>query len=81
MKVIRVRYFETRRGLGYEAKTNNGGTIWNDGSGGETYFEDNKGRYVDEIDGQKDIHREIHLESLIDKYEEECKKCNGKGTI
>ena len=33
-----IRYFETRRGLGYEAKTNLG-SIWNDGQGGCTYFE------------------------------------------
>jgi hypothetical protein len=38
MKVKSIRYFETRRGLGYEAKTQFG-TIWNDGNGGCTYFE------------------------------------------
>jgi len=40
MKVKSIRYFETRRGLGYEAKTEFG-TIWNDGNGGSTYFEHN----------------------------------------
>ena len=38
MIVKSVRYFETNRGLGYEAKTNEG-SIWNDGNGGPTYFE------------------------------------------
>ena len=33
MIVKSVRYFETNRGLGYEAKTNEG-SIWNDGNGG-----------------------------------------------
>ena len=32
MIVKSVRYFETNRGLGYEAKTNEG-SIWNDGNG------------------------------------------------
>ena len=39
LKVTGVRYFETRRGLGYECKTNiKGLAIWNDGNGGGTYF-------------------------------------------
>ena len=39
LKVTGVRYFETRRGLGYECKTNiNGLLIWNDGNGGGTFF-------------------------------------------
>jgi len=36
--VTSVRYFETHRGLGYEAKTSVPGvSIWNDGMGGGTY--------------------------------------------
>lgn len=38
LKVTAIRYWETRRGVGYEAKTNFGGTIWNDGDGGGTYL-------------------------------------------
>lgn len=38
MKVISIRYWETRRGVGYEALTDFGGTIWNDGMGGDTYL-------------------------------------------
>tara|TARA_R100001244_G_scaffold122372_1_gene92008 strand:+ start:492 stop:710 length:219 start_codon:yes stop_codon:yes gene_type:complete len=68
MQVKSVRYFKTNRGLGYEAKTNDG-TIWNNGMGGETYFEDSKGRYVDEISGIGGMDRESYLESLIDTYE------------
>ena len=40
LKVISVRYFETRRGLGYECKTNIPNVIiWNDGDYGCTYIE------------------------------------------
>ena len=58
-----VRYFETRRGIGYEATTDFG-QIWNDGNGGGTY-----------VDGAlKDIkllkeYTEDELEKLIDEYE------------
>ena len=38
LNVKNIRYFKTRRGLGYEVKTDKG-TIWNDGNGGATYFE------------------------------------------
>ena len=44
MIVKSVRYFETNRGLGYEAKTNEG-SIWNDGNGGPTYFEPQYPKY------------------------------------
>jgi len=53
-----IRYFETRRGLGYEVKTNQG-TIWNDGQGGGTYVEDWKGKDYDECE----------LENILDEYE------------
>ena len=38
MKVLNIRYWEARRGIGYEAVTDFGGTIWNDGDGGGTYL-------------------------------------------
>ena len=53
-----IRYFETRRGLGYEVKTNQG-TIWNDGQGGETYVDDWKG----------EDYSECELENILDEYE------------
>ena len=64
IKVKSIRYFETRRGVGYEAKTNKG-TIWNDGNGGSTYFKADTPKY------QKDSNHlsEWDLELLIDKYE------------
>ena len=66
MKVKSVRYFETNRGLGYEAKTNKG-SIWNDGSGGMTYFEPNYSKGYK----RRDFYHltEIYLEKLIDDYE------------
>ena len=65
MIVKSVRYFETNRGLGYEAKTNEG-SIWNDGNGGATYFEADYPKYHD-----KDFSHltELDLEAIIDKYE------------
>jgi hypothetical protein len=61
LKVTSVRYFETRRGLGYECKTNiKGLSIWNDGNGGGTYFSSNDNSIV---------YSEQQLESLIDEYE------------
>tara|TARA_R100000697_G_scaffold111594_1_gene128689 strand:+ start:62 stop:277 length:216 start_codon:yes stop_codon:yes gene_type:complete len=59
-KVKNVRYFETRRGLGYEVKTNHG-TIWNDGNGGSTY--------TDHDWIGKDNLSEWDLEKIIDEYE------------
>ena len=60
-----VRYFETRRGVGYEAKTDKG-SILNDGNGGATYFEANYPEYHN-----KDFQNfsESDLESFIDFYE------------
>ena len=40
MKLTSIRYFETSRVVGYEAKTKEG-SIWNDGDGGPTYFRGN----------------------------------------
>ncbi len=56
MKVKSVRYFQTSRGVGYEAKTDKG-SIWNNGDGGATYHEPK----VD-LD-------EFQLEELIDLFE------------
>ena len=65
IKVKSVRYFQTKPGLGYEAKTNKG-SIWNDGNGGATYFEAHYPEYHN-----KDFWHlsEMDLESLIDDYE------------
>jgi|TARA_R100001530_G_scaffold24281_1_gene19727 hypothetical protein len=58
-----IRYFETRLGLGYEAKTQYG-SIWNDGNGGDTYFENAK----IEHSKYRDIN-EWDLEKVIDRFE------------
>ena len=67
MIVKSVRYFETNRGLGYEAKTNEG-SIWNDGNGGPTYFEPLYPKY-----NNKDFidFSESDLENMINIYEKE----------
>ena len=62
MKVVNVRYFNTRRGLGYECKTNTDKTIWNDGTGGGTYIDG-----LHEYNGLTGMKLENYLESLIDK--------------
>ena len=65
LEVTSIRYFETRRGLGYECQTNNRLVqIWNDGQGGSTYL------YGDayNIKFYKEL-CEWDLEELIDKYE------------
>ena len=67
MKVKSVKYFETSRGLGYEAKTNEG-SIWNDGNGGATYFEPKYPKYTNKDFGDF-IYDERILESLINTYE------------
>jgi hypothetical protein len=70
LKVTNVRYFETRRGLGYECKTNiKGLLIWNDGNGGGTYLDCEpplNGRDLVEFENK---YKEIELEKLIDIYE------------
>ena len=60
-----VRYFETNRGLGYEAKTDKG-SILNDGNGGATYFEAN---YPENHNKDFQNFSESDLESFIDLYE------------
>ena len=65
MKVKSIRYCKTRRGLGYEAKTDEG-SIWNDGGGGATYFEPDYPKYkMSEFNHLT----EWDLEELIDIYE------------
>ncbi len=64
LKVTSIRYFETRRGLGYECRTNTKGiSIWNDGQGGGTYLDNNN--------MNDDYHHltEFQLEEVIDEYE------------
>jgi|OM-RGC.v1.024695954 hypothetical protein len=64
MKVTSTRYFETRRGLGYECTTNvKGISIWNDGQGGGTYLNN------DNMNDEFHHLTEDQLERLIDKYE------------
>ena len=64
LKVISVRYFNTRRGLGYEATTNKTNVIiWNDGNGGGTYLNN------DNMNDDYHHLTEDQLESLIDVYE------------
>lgn len=78
LKVTKVRYFETRRGIGYQCSTNiNGIYIWNDGDGGGTYIDSILSEY-----SMKDFHNkyfpnishgtmqyEKALENLIDEHE------------
>ena len=75
LKVTSVRYFKTRRGLGYECKTNvRGISIWNDGNGGQTFVYGNK-----HTQNYSVVHKyaaeysDDQLEQLIDKYENICR--------
>ena len=70
LKVTSYREFDTRRGVGYESKTNiKGLSIWNDGDGGGTYFSGNEytkdyrliGRYSEK-------YNENQIEVLIDEF-------------
>ena len=63
LKIEGVRYWETRNGVGYEAKTQYG-SIWNDGNGGNTYFENSEAEHSK----YRNIH-EQDLEEAINKYE------------
>jgi hypothetical protein len=66
LKVTSVRYYDTRRGIGYECNTNlEGVTIWNDGMGGITFLEGSWPR----IKSYQHLN-DNDLEKLIDAYEE-----------
>ena len=71
LEVTDVRYYETRRGQGYECKTNKMGiTIWNDGMGGQTYIEILS--HLSSTEEERKKFRELgddDLEKLIDEYE------------
>lgn len=63
LRVTNVKYFQTRRGIGYTCNTNIEGTfIENDGNGGATYLYSKNPFY-------HNIYSEIELEELINKYE------------
>ena len=78
LTVTSVRYFETRRGLGYEAKTSVPGvSIWNDGMGGGTYVSSSLA-YFNHGDFHKEFFPDITyasidyenaLEEVINNYE------------
>jgi len=66
LKVYKVKYWETPRGIGYVAGTKYGDII-NMGQGGETYFQrcDDKGKkYENSL-----LYPEWRLEKAIDDYE------------
>jgi len=65
LKVKSIRYFKTRRGVGYEAITDKG-SIWNDGSGGDTYFEADHPKYHNH---QFSHLTEDDLNKLLDEFE------------
>lgn len=67
LKVTSVRYFETRRGTGYEVKTNvDGIEIWNDGTGGPIFLE---GSARDLLPYKHLTEDDLH--KLIDEFENE----------
>ena len=69
LKVTRVRYFETHRGLGYECQTNvTGMRIINEGNGGCTWLQNHSGIKLTSEDWEK--YNDECLESLIDTYEQ-----------
>ena len=77
MKVVSVRQWDTRRGVGYEAEVEGGsgekyGSIWNDGDGGATYFDVNHevGLPAVKITWKDfDDYSEWDLEDLITDYD------------
>ena len=67
LTVTKIRYFETRRGVGYECQTNvKGITIWNDGNGGITFLD---GAWADKKQFQ--ALRDMDLENLINIFEKQ----------
>jgi len=75
LQVTSVRYFETRRGLGYECKTNvRGISIWNDGNGGQTFVDGNQHTQdYSVVHKYNKKYSDDQLEQLIDKYENICR--------
>ena len=70
LKVTSYREFDTRRGVGYESKTNvKGLSIWNDGDGGCTYFSGNEHTTSGKIIGEySEKYNENQIEVLIDEF-------------
>ncbi len=65
LKITGVRYYDTRRGIGYECTTNvDGVRIWNDGMGGITFIEGTWSL----IKSYQHLN-DNDLENLIDAYE------------
>lgn len=74
MRVLSVRYWETRRGVGYECKTDiKGVSIWNDGMGGDTYVapngEDKSEATAKALKRLRVQYDEWQLEDLINQFE------------
>ena len=68
LKVLSIRYFDTRRGLGYQAKTNvDGVEIWNDGDGGCTFLDGENAHKYKHLDWDG----EDKMDELIDQFEKD----------
>ena len=66
LKVLSIRYFDTRRGVGYQAKTNvDGVEIWNDGDGGCTFLDGENAHKYKHLDWDG----EDKMDKLIDEFE------------
>jgi hypothetical protein len=71
LKVVDIRYYKTRRGVGYQCKTNiDGVEICNDGNGGPTFVDGYKLATSAGVRRER-LDDEWHLESLIDEHEKE----------
>ena len=71
LKVVDIRYYKTRRGVGYQCRTNiQGVEICNDGNGGPTFVDGYKLATSAGVRRER-LDDEWHLESLIDEYEQE----------
>lgn len=73
LKVTGVRYFQTRRGIGYQCSTNvKNVEIWNDGDGGGTHIPPHNTytKPYNELTG-------LELENLINEYERIMSQDNG----
>ena len=71
LKVTSIRYFETRRGLGYECRTNvKGLSIWNDGNGGQTFVDGNEyTKNYKQVSEYNNMYNDSELEELINEFE------------